>query len=273
LATYGAPQVAALAAWVLDRPEEVAFKSVRALASSADVNSNTVVRLAQALGFDGYEACREEFRAALLEKTAAYAERAAALQEGDEPTVLGALRDAHVRNAAAMFSPEMDRLGDECADRLLAAPRVFCIGVRSCLSVAHYFSYAGSMAFPNIAPLQMQPSGIVDMLADAGAGDVLVAVTFRHYSVEVVRACAIARERGVAVIAMTDNWSSPIAAGAWRVLPLEMAGPQFLPSLASAFLLVEILLARMAMKSGDAARRIEEFEQRVMRAGGYVADP
>ncbi len=53
LASEGAPQVAALSAWVLEHPQEVAFKSVRALAQASGVNSNTVVRLAQTLGFDG----------------------------------------------------------------------------------------------------------------------------------------------------------------------------------------------------------------------------
>ncbi len=46
----GAPQVAALAGWLIERPQEIAFKSVRALATDAGVNSNTVVRLAKALG-------------------------------------------------------------------------------------------------------------------------------------------------------------------------------------------------------------------------------
>lgn len=270
LASDGAPRVAELAGWVLERPEKVAFSSVRELAVSADASANTVVRLARALGFDGYESCRAAFREALLERTMTYSARAAALHDKSEPDVLIALREAQAKNAAAVFSPEMTRLTDECAERLAAARRVHCFGVRSCHSVAHYFSYVGAMAFPNFARLPLLPGVFTDALSDATADDVVVAVTFKHYSVEVVRACEIARRRGVPVIAMTDSRSSPIAIGAWRVLLLEMAGPQFMPSLASAFLIVEILLAKMTMRSPDAARRLLDFEQRILEIGGYV---
>lgn len=43
-----------------------------------------------------------------------------------------------------------------------------------------------------------------------------------------------------------------------------------MPSLASAFLLVEILLAKMTMRTPGAAERIDAYEMRVMEAGGYA---
>jgi hypothetical protein len=43
-----------------------------------------------------------------------------------------------------------------------------------------------------------------------------------------------------------------------------------MPSLASAFYLVEMLLASMAVRSDAAAERISELETRIARFGGYL---
>ena len=94
-------------------------------------------------------------------------------------------------------------------------------------------------------------------------------ITYEHYAAEVVQACQIAQSRGARVLALTDSHASPIAVGAWKVVPLPMAGPHFLPSLNSAFLAVEMLLVGMAARSDDAAERVSSFEDRIRQYGGY----
>ena len=268
VAAEGPPRVAALAAWALERPEELAFGSVRGLAAAAGVNANTVVRLAKALGFDGFEACRGAFQHALRRRGRAYAERAADLRAGAD--VFEATRRAQEANAAAIFTPPDAALVAECAERLLAARRVHCIGVRSCYAVAHYFGYVGAMAFPNVVQTPAQPGAIMDAVSALGPEDAVIAITFAHYSAEVVRAARIAAGNAVPLIAMTDSLASPIALGAWRTVELPMQGPHFMPSLAPAFVFAELLLAEMAARAPGASARIEEFEARIMAHGGYL---
>ena len=52
-------QVERAAAYVLDNPGEIAVNSMRTLADAAGVKPNTLVRMARAVGFDGYEDFRE----------------------------------------------------------------------------------------------------------------------------------------------------------------------------------------------------------------------
>ena len=49
------PQLQKAAAFVLDHPDDVGFSSVRDLAAAAGVKPNTMVRMARAVGFDGFE--------------------------------------------------------------------------------------------------------------------------------------------------------------------------------------------------------------------------
>ncbi|WP_245890900.1 MurR/RpiR family transcriptional regulator [Albidovulum aquaemixtae] len=262
--------MARFASWVLDHYAEVAFSSIRGLAEKAGVNSNTVIRLAKELGYEGYDAFRADIQAAFRHRTIGYAARAEALHNRAGSDLFGEIIAANRANAEAVFSPEMQGLLESLIEPLLTARRVYSIGVRSCYSVAHYLSYVGSMAFDNFVTVPAQPGAIMDQLSRAGPDDIVVAITFEHYATEVVRACQIARDCGGRVLALTDSHRSPIALGAWHVVPLPMAGPQFIPSLNSAFVVVEMLLAGMAARSDRAVSNVRSFEERIQRFGGYV---
>ncbi len=56
------PQVRLAARRLLDQPGRVAVLSMRQLAEEAGVKPNTLVRLARAIGFEGYDDLRKPFR-------------------------------------------------------------------------------------------------------------------------------------------------------------------------------------------------------------------
>lgn len=70
------PQLRRAARYLIERPDEIAFTSMRQLAERADVQPATIVRLAQAIGFDGYETLREPFRDALRQQPSGFGQRA-----------------------------------------------------------------------------------------------------------------------------------------------------------------------------------------------------
>ena len=267
----GARQISAFAAWVLDNYQEVAFRSLRSAAQAASVNQNSAVRLAKTLGYPGYDSFRSDIQAALREGFVSYSVRARALSGRDGTDTWQALREASDANMAAAFSPGMRALLAACAQELVGARRIYCIGVRSCFSVAHYFTYVGAMAFASVVHTPNEPGGIMDMVSQAGPEDIVIAITYAHYSWEVVRGVTIARDCGARIIALTDSMASPIARGAWKVVPLPMEGPHFMPSLAPAFSIIELLLAEMVLRAPDAEKRVHDFEERIKRFRGYVS--
>ena len=269
LGSGGAPKLSALAGWVLGNLDLVAFSSIRGLAAQAGVDANLVPRLARELGFDGFEGFRAEVRRIVQARGADYGSRARALRRGGD--VHAAVIEATRANFEALTAPGAVAQIDACVAPLLAARRVHAVGVRSCYGVAHYLAYVGTMAFDNFVPVPSVPGAILDQISGTGPEDIVVAITYEHYSAEVVRACQVARDRGARVLALTDAPTSPIAADAWQVILLPMVGPQLIPSLTSAFLVVEMMLAAMAAQSDRAAERIAGFEARVARFGGYFA--
>lgn len=270
LVRTGSPAISAFAAWALEHSHEMAFHSVRGLARIAQTNVNTVYRLAVALGFSGFDECRAAFQAAMRQREGVYGARAARLNEGATQDLFDRLRTASLHNLEAVFdSDNLARLRQASA-LLLAARRVHCIGVRSCFSLAHFMSYSGRMAFENFARPLAEPGSIADTLTETTPDDVVVVISFSLYSAEVVRAHHAALARGAKVIAITDNYASPLARDAALVFCLPMDGPQTLPSQSAGFTLIETLIADMTAQHPASAARISDFEAQLTDLGSYV---
>jgi len=272
LVRTGSPAIAKCAAWALDHPQEMAFHSVRGLSELSGINVNTIYRLSLGLGFSGFEECRRAFQAALRRQEGMYGSRAARLTEQPDGALIETLHGAARGNLDSVFSAANRPRIRAAAGLLAGARRIRCIGVRSCFSLAHYFSYTGGMAFPNFERPLAEPGSIADTLAHAGPEDVVVLITFSLYSAEVVRAHAAAVAQGVRIVAITDSYTSPIAGGAEIVFCLPMEGPQPLPSHGAGFALVEGIIAEMIAQSPGAPARIADFERRMVTLGSYVVN-
>lgn len=272
LAHTAPPKLAAFAQWMVDHLDQTAFNSIRGLAHLAQVDSNLVNRLVREIGYGGYDAFRSDVQTIVRSRGSTYGNRARALRNLAAADIYAEVIAASRRNAELVTSTDILSAIDSCIDPLLNARRIYCVGVRSCYSIAHYMSYAGAMAFENFQDVPAFPGAILDQISAAGPEDIVIAITYAHYSAEVVRACQVARECGARILALTDSHASPVAQGAWKVIRLPMAGPHLLPSLNSAFLAVELILAAMTARSEGAADHVGAFEQRLARFGGYADD-
>lgn len=264
------PAIGKLAQWVLEHPHEIAFHSVRALAKKAEVNANTVFRLSVALGYSGFEPCREAFQAALRHEDSIYRSRARRMRSGGADRLATQIRDSARDNLEELFSPQTLTRIDTAAAMMLAARRIYCIGVRSCFSLAHYLAYTGHMAFGNFAPPLAEPGAIADAVTGCGPEDVVIVMSFSRYSSEVLRAYETASARGARIITITDSYAAPITQHAEIVFKMPMDGPQILPSQGAAFALTEALVGEMILASATASGRIEDYERRLLEHGVYL---
>ncbi|MEM7237642.1 MAG: MurR/RpiR family transcriptional regulator [Pseudomonadota bacterium] len=269
-------QLQRAARFLIDNPREVGVQSMRALAAKAEVHPNTLVRLAQAIGFDGYEPMRERFRDFMVtEGLGGFRDRADWLrqlaQAGGTAAVLGQMAEATSTNLDAMWRGQDAGQLERAADAILTAPRVYVLGMGSAYSLAHQFWYVARMAFDHIVPIPRHGSQPVDDLVGIAAEEVLVALTFQPYRAETMQAVQSARAIGATIIGVSDSQTSPLLRMSDHRLVAPTHTPQFFESHASVTALMEGLLAILVAKAGaEAAARIEEFHRRRLDAGLYA---
>jgi DNA-binding MurR/RpiR family transcriptional regulator len=258
------PQLSKAARYLIDHPNEVALIPMRELAASAGVKPSTLVRVATAMGYESFSAMRLPFREKLRVVTNYIPERARRLEsEGDNTQRLYTeMVDSVTANLSDLFASVDAKQLRETADAIVAANRVIITGVGSCYALANYFYYVARMALHNVVLTPQQGSLPIDDLTDVGAGDILVAFTFRPYRQETIDAAQIAKSHKAKVIAITDSRTAPVAFNSHTVFLIPTETPQFFPAVSSALALLECLLAFIVARGGrKAVRNIEAFDR------------
>ncbi|MEO0820115.1 MAG: MurR/RpiR family transcriptional regulator [Pseudomonadota bacterium] len=269
-------QLQRAARYIIDNPREVGMQSMRALAAKAEVHPNTLVRLAQTLGFEGYDAMRERFRDFLASGgLGTFRSRADWLQalarKGGSAAVVAEMAQATAENVETVWRRQEPAVLEAAAEAIITAPRVFVLGMGSAYSLAHQFWYVARMAFEHIQPVPRHGSQPVDDLAWAGAEDVLVALTFQPYRAETMAAVEMASAAGTTIVGITDSPTAPLARFSDYLLIAPTHTPQFFQSQAAVTALLEGLVAVMVSRAGaEAAARIERFHARRLEAGLYA---
>ncbi len=241
-------QLQKAARWVAANPQEVALLSMREQAKRAGVQPATMTRLAQALGYDGYEGLREGHRAALRQAPglAGQAARRASLHaESSELAAQEMLRNCGAQ-VAGLAAGDLPQAMVRAAGMIAQARQVYCLGMRSSHAVAWHVSYALSLISDRARLLDGIGGTGFDALAQAQAGDVLFVCGVAPYTRAVVEVVVQARARGLQVVALTDTGLSPLICPDGVAMIVPIASASFLHSMAPAFALAEVLVALVA---------------------------
>lgn len=212
-----------IAEFAVDHPNDVALNTVSSLASSIGVQPSSIVRFANAFGYDGFSEMQRIFRSRLMAQASpGYRARFAAARTKKRAVAVPADPALVLQHEVIDDAAALEELGRSIEPRLLQraiemlanAQIVYVIAQGRSFPVAHYLAYA-------LGRLELRAhliDGVGGLIRNVGqmatSDDVMIAVSFREYSPDVVGVVDEAATRGVPVIAITDSPLSPIAAPA-----------------------------------------------------------
>lgn len=243
-----------VAGHVLNEPNDFAFETLAVIAQRCNVQPSTIVRFAQAFGFDGASQMQKMLREDLLRHTDSlgYAERVRqfghAVQDGvDSPRqLLSEFAEGNILALQNLHHAITAQSLAEAIDLLSEASTVYVVGFRRSFPVAVYLTYLLAQAgkrtilVDGIAGLQSQ-----QMRGMTGA-DLLIAISFSPYSPETTSTVEEAAGARLPVIAISDSVVSPIAQRARLVLQVRETEIRGFRSLSASMCLVQTLAIAVA---------------------------
>ncbi len=259
-------QLQAAARYVLDHPDDVALLSMREQARQAGVQPATMTRLAQKLGFSGYDRIREIHAHAIRTGGPGFSGKAGAQVATQKMKGERAL----AAEMLASLSQQITRLGEgtaldglvEAAVLLANARRIYCLGLRSAHPVAWHLNYVLSLIGEKALLLDAAAGTGIDPIRAAAQDDALFAVSVAPYSRATVEAVHYAHAQGIPVVAVTDSPVSPLAQVAKATILIPTDSLSFFHTMAPCFVVSEILAALIAGRGGErsleALKRTEE---------------
>lgn len=258
-----------VAEFFLTRGLEAVYLPAARIAELLDVSHSTVVRTAQAIGFEGFP----NFQSALQEQILGRINSASVYQLGSRK-MIGELRDQNedastetilqramltdarnIESLAAQISiPDFD----QTIDLLISAPTVYVIGLRSSAPLALNFSIGLRQIRPNCTLLRPDFGDLVDQVAAINEGDVLVSICFGRYMRDTLYCMEHAHKAGAKVIAITDTPLSPAGKRADIVFVVRH-GVWFYGASASLFSLLNAVIAALLIRQNASAQQRLEY--------------
>lgn len=226
-----------IADYALQNPNDMALETITVIAERIQVPRSSLIRFAQAFGFDGFSAMQRVFRDRLVERTTDYAERIRSLRRSDiadEPgSVLNRLAAAGVDALEHLRGSTPPEQIERAVALLAGADAVHVVGQRRAFAVAAYLAYAigqlglRSHLLDGIGGMTMHQAEFI------GRRDALIAVSFSPYAPETLEVCRHATERGAPILALTDGPLSPLvplASASFEIEDAKLQGFRALPA-------------------------------------------
>jgi DNA-binding MurR/RpiR family transcriptional regulator len=249
--------------------------SAAALAKAAGTSTPTVLRLVSRLGIGGYPEFQEQLRREITQHMTSPVSRAADRlgSDGDETLFQRAvgLRVALVERLAESVPPSEF----EAAVALLATPcrQVVVSGGYFSRHVAQILTLQLDQLVPSVR-FAAEPLGQdIGTYLELGKDTAVVVFDLRRYELPAQQVAALAKQRGAAVVVITDEGLSPAADEADVVLPIAVDGTPF-DSFAALLVLVESLVEGVfRRRGGPALDRMRQWEESVQITRAFRGGP
>lgn len=264
--TYGtlSARLRQAADYVAQHPLDVTTRSLRAVAEDSGLPPATFSRMARRVGYESFEALREDVRQGIDRRIGSFHERAERLRarhrEGHESFLAVHSADcvANIERLSRGLDPA--RL-EAVAGRLGAARRVVLVGALGSAGILEHVGYAASFL---ASDWQVAGEGGVSLgaaLAGLGPQDAVLVLTKPPFARRSIRAAELAREAGAFTVVLTDTHACPALAVAHESFIVPSRSAHFFSSYTATLFLLETILGMIAGRAGDAAReRVAEVE-------------
>jgi DNA-binding MurR/RpiR family transcriptional regulator len=252
-----------IANYILEHYDKAAYMTASKLGALVGVSESTVVRFAIELGFEGYPEMQKSLQELIRMKLTSVQRVEVTNSLIGEGDVLEKILMSDAEKIRRTLE-EVDREAFEAAvDKIVAADKIYIIGVRSSSSLAGFLNFNFRMIFDNVKFVQTTSgSEMFEQIMSIGPNDVMIAISFPRYSKRIVNAVEYAHNAGADVISLTDSHQSPIAGVADQLLLARSDLVSFVDSLVAPLSIINAIIVAVSRKKMDDIRiRFEKLEK------------
>lgn len=201
-----------LAGFILANYDKAVFMTAAKMGKAVGVSESTVVRFAALLEYKGYPEFQKAMENLVQDKLNSIERIEVASGKMSRQEVLETVLRADAEKIKLTLD-NIDREAFETAvDCLLAARRIYVVGVRSCSALAGFLGFYLNMIFDNVTVISTNNfSEMFEQMIKINKKDCIIGISFPRYSMRTLKAMEFANDRNARVIAITDSKNSPLS--------------------------------------------------------------
>lgn len=239
-----------VASFLLEHAQDAAFMTVDEVAQRAGVSPGTVSRVAQSMGFGGFQDIQERIRQIIRSNIApaVLMKRAGGGSFDWRQSV-----QVDMDNLSSLFSRNPADSMQNTASLLATAPRVHIMGTRSSYALAYFLAFNLEQIRDHVQLLEIKLGQLADAIKLLRPGELFVPIALPRYQRETVTMTKEAAKVGCRVVSITDSFFSPVAKHSEIILLMACESQSFFNSYVAGFALANALVALTAVQLGEAS--------------------
>lgn len=252
-----------IASYILESYDKAAFMTASKLGKTVNVSESTVVRFAVELGYDGYPAMQKALQEMIRNKLTTIQRIEVSNDRIGDQDILSKVLQSDIEKIRMTIEETNRENFNETVDAIVAAKRIYIIGVRSSAALSGFLTFYFNLIFENVVQISANTvSEMFEQMLRVNEEDVVICISFPRYSSRTVKAMKFARDRGAMVIALTDSEASPLAGMAQHTLLAKSDIASFVDSLVAPLSLINALIVAVGRKKNeDLARTFATLEK------------
>jgi len=259
---------------ILEESDETYFLSSRDMGRRYDVDSATIIRTIQALGYDKFADFAHDLREHFVAKITPYSAMKAAAQT--ELTVADRVRqslDKDLENLNELRTRlNADRVV-EIANRINMSQKILIVGVDFAASLAWSLSY-GLVRLGFDADAPVGSSGVIqNRVKILTPKDLLIAISFGRGLRDTIEAAKSARRRNVPSFGITNSDATPIANYCDSHLVASISRASFIDSYTAPIAAINAILVACAHSQSERSlEHLRQFEEEYRASQRWYAE-
>ena len=250
--------------FIIDHYDKAAFMTASKLGNTVGVSESTVVRFASEIGYDGYPQLQRALQEMIRNRMTSVQRMEVTTDQMGTSDVLSKVLNMDVEKIRRTLEETSREDFNGAVDDIIAAKKIYIMGVRSSSALAVFLSTYFHYIFDNVVLVDTSStSELFEQILRIGKEDVFIAMSFPRYSQKTVQAAQYCHNRGAKVIAITDSRLSPIAENSNRMLLARSDMASFVDSLVAPLSIINALIVSVGLKKkaeiADTFARLEKI--------------
>lgn len=265
-------QQRALCEYVLNNLLEASMLTITQMAEKVDIGTATVIRTIQSLGYSGYQSFKRDLKkTAILHAGTTHSsfqdlQRTLLTQDDTAETNLSACMLSVENTLRTLNNPDFLSQIVKGVDMLLAAERIYVLGLRSSQPIAQCFEALLSDSPINIIQLSNQPEYVYDRIFEMTERDVLLAVAFHPVVKKTADIVQICHARGIPTLVLSNTQEAPVCRYGTLLISTDAADISLLST--PAIMIVELLAREIARRTAlDRSNKAQQIDLALKQYG------
>ncbi len=258
-----------VANYIMENMENVAFDTLKELATKINVSTTTIIRFARELGYSGFSDMQKDIQRNIIHKST-LPERIHQSKNRSSDQLMKDSFENDIKNIHDTMELVSDSELSNAIDAIYNANQVYVLGLRSSFSMAHYATSRLAQIRKNVKLVQAVGMIYPEEVVSAGKGDVCLAFLFPRYSKTSTTLISWLKAYGVKIILFTSPNYSMVEGYGDIVLPCAVSGISFKNSFAAPLCLINYIANACASKNPERSRKTLAQIEEILSQGFYL---